>query len=157
MRYRYSLVLVTALTTTSSAVQSAPYALPAWAETQWQAARLSQTYSRVPYLKPQALHADFNGDGKLDVAVAVIRKQSGSHGMLILHQGQTGVHVIGTGSAFSNDMLHTNFQWADHWQLYIKPSTFEGYLVKMVRFPATVPFSCSALRLRFGRMRPVGA
>lgn len=102
-----------------------PAPLPAWAETHWQAAGLSRTFVRAAYLKPALLQADFNGDGRPDVAVPVTRRQTGSRGLLILHQGQAGAHVIGTGAASSADMLRTDFEWADYWQLYTKPTTSE--------------------------------
>ena len=106
-------------------LMAAPAPLPAWAETQWKTAGLERTFARTAYLKSDLLQADFNGDGKTDVALTVTRRQTGSRGLLILHQGQPAAHVIGTGSAKDPDILRADLEWADYWQLYAKPSTVE--------------------------------
>ena len=109
---------------------AAPAPLPAWAETQWQAARLDGSFTRTADLKPVLLQADFNGDGKTDVALPVTRRQTGSRGLVILHQGQAGAHIIGTGAAKAPDILRADFEWAGYWQLYTKPSTVENLFEK---------------------------
>jgi hypothetical protein len=102
-----------------------PAALPAWAEARWKQAELSKSFSFATYAKPSYLQADFNGDGKLDVAVLITRRATGSSGILIFHQDQPTHYVVGTGSNTSTNMLHSNFEWVDYWNLFTKASTLE--------------------------------
>ncbi|PJJ48060.1 FG-GAP repeat protein [Hymenobacter chitinivorans] len=104
---------------------AAPPELPQWARQHWQTAGLDKAYSRTTYVQPGFLVADFNGDGKQDVAVLVVKKQNHSRGIVILHQGTPQPYVLGTGSNLSKDMLQGDFEWATYWHLYRKPTTFE--------------------------------
>ena len=101
-------------------------ALPEWAQAQWAKAGIGNTFSRSTYAKPGLLRADFNGDGKPDVAVLVTRKGTGSRGIVVLHQGLTQYHVLGAGPETGSSILHGNFEWVDHWTLYTKPTTHEN-------------------------------
>lgn len=95
-------------------LQAAP-SLPAWAEALWQAAGLGKTYTRTAYLKPATLPADFNGDGKTDLAVLVTDRQQ-RRGIVILHQGAAAPVVLGAGRRFGNG--GANFDWLTDWQVY---------------------------------------
>ena len=68
------LLAILHLLATSFWSQPAPAPLPSWAEARWNTANLGQTFSRANYAKPNYLEADFNGDGKRDIAILVTRK-----------------------------------------------------------------------------------
>ncbi|MCC3157459.1 hypothetical protein LJ737_09425 [Hymenobacter sp. 15J16-1T3B] len=89
--------------------------LPAWAEARWQAAGLGRTYSRKAYLQPATQQADFDGDGKTDVAVLVVDRRQ-RRGIVVLHQGAAAPAVLGAGHRFGNG--GDNFDWLTEWKLY---------------------------------------
>lgn len=98
-----------------------PAGLPAWTQ-----ARLSNTFDFATYIKPGFLSADFNGDGKWDVAILVARRATGSGGILVLHQGLTKYHVLGAGANRPGaDMLSGDLSWATYWCLYTGRTTEE--------------------------------
>ncbi|MCC2547130.1 hypothetical protein LJY25_11790 [Hymenobacter sp. BT175] len=103
---------------------SAPV-LPAWAQTQWTEAGLGRTFDRAAYAKPGFLSADFNGDGKTDVAILVSRRATGSRGIVMLHQGGAPHQILGTGRNTSREMLQGDLAWADHWRVYRGRTTDE--------------------------------
>ncbi|RAK65144.1 hypothetical protein [Hymenobacter edaphi] len=99
-----------------------PAPLPAWAETRWQAAGLGKSYARTAYLQPATQQADFDGDGKTDVAVLVVDRQQ-RRGIVVLHQGPTAPVVLGAGRRFGNG--GDNFDWLTEWKVY-KSATAEA-------------------------------
>ena len=105
---------------------STPIALPTWIQTRWTQAELGKTFSFAAYAKPSFLRADFNGDDKPDVAILITRRATGSRGILILHQGLAAYYVLGTGIPTHCDILRGSFSWADHWNLYTRPTTQEN-------------------------------
>ena len=69
-------------------------------------------------IRPSYLEGDFNGDGKLDVAVLVKERATGKLGIAIVH-GTTGkVTILGAGIGIGNG--GDNFEWMDSWQVYSK-------------------------------------
>ena len=100
-------------------------ALPAWAQTQWTQAGLGTSFSRARYTKPGFLQADFNGDGKKDVALLVARTATKSQGIVILHQGTAQYYVLGAGSESSRGILGGDFEWVAAWGLYTDSRAFE--------------------------------
>jgi hypothetical protein len=70
------------------------------------------------HMNPSYLDGDFNGDGKMDVAVLVKERSTGKLGIAIVH-GTTGkMTVLGAGIAIGNG--GDDFEWMDSWQLYSK-------------------------------------
>ncbi len=106
--------------------KSAPVTpLPAWAQAQWAQAGLNKTFERKAYAKPGFLQADFNGDGKIDVAILVARLATRSRGIIILHQGQAVPHVLGTSLNTNQGIIKGDLSWVNHWRLYRGPRTDE--------------------------------
>ena len=69
-------------------------------------------------MNPSYLEGDFNGDGKMDVAVLVKERSAGKLGIAIVH-GTTGkVTILGAGSGIGNG--GDDFEWMDSWQVYPK-------------------------------------
>ena len=69
-------------------------------------------------INPSYLEGDFNGDGKMDVAVLVKERATGKLGIAIVH-GTTGkVTILGAGIGIGNG--GDDFEWMDSWQGYSK-------------------------------------
>ncbi len=69
-------------------------------------------------INPSYLEGDFNGDGKMDVAVLVKERSTGKFGIAIVH-GTTGkVKILGAGIGIGNG--GDDFKWMDSWQVYSK-------------------------------------
>jgi hypothetical protein len=69
-------------------------------------------------INPSYLEGDFNGDGKMDVAVLVKERSTGKIGIAIV-PGTTGkVTILGAGIGIGNG--GDDFEWMDSWQVYSK-------------------------------------
>src|SRR6267378_45325 len=64
------------------------------------------------------LEGDFDGDGKMDVAVLITERSTGKLGIAIVH-GSTGkVTILGAGIGVGHG--GDDFEWMDPWQVYSK-------------------------------------
>ena len=95
--------------------------MPLWAHERLEA--LKSDYSASNYLKSRFLEADFSGDGKPDLALAVEKINGGKKGIIILFQESRGAFVIGAGKEFGN--AGDNFQWAGNWRAFTERVTYE--------------------------------
>ena len=69
-------------------------------------------------INPSYLEGDFNGDGKMDVAVLVKERSTGKVGIAIV-PGTTGkVTIVGAGIGIGNG--GDDFEWMDSWHIYSK-------------------------------------
>jgi len=85
--------------------------------------RLAKEYDVSFRVNPFYLDGDFNGDGKIDVAVLVKQGSTGKIGIAIIHSGKGKVTVLGAGNGIGNG--GDDFEWMDYWQLYPKGQTGE--------------------------------
>jgi len=85
--------------------------------------RLAKEYDVSFRVNPFYLDGDFNGDGKIDVAVLVKQGSTGKIGIAIIHSGKGKVTVLGAGNGIGNG--GDDFEWMDYWQLYPKGRTGE--------------------------------
>ena len=69
-------------------------------------------------MNPFYLRGDFNGDGKIDVAVLVKQRSTGKSGIAIVHSGTSKVTILGAGTAIGNG--GDDFDWMDSWEIYSK-------------------------------------
>ena len=60
------------------------------------------------------MQADFNGDGRADVALHVVDRRSGKEGIAFLLRGQRPL-VLGAGQPFGNG--GDDFSWMDLWRV----------------------------------------
>lgn len=106
---------------------------PTWQERQnlpeWTAPVLAEqafasSYALSTRLNPFFLHGDFNGDGRLDVAVLIMHKTTGQQGIAILHVGTQTAIVLGAGRAVGNG--GADFSWLDAWSVSVKPAVHQG-------------------------------
>jgi hypothetical protein len=69
-------------------------------------------------MNPSYLEGDFNGDGKMDVAVFVKERSTGKLGIAIVHDTTGKVTILGAGIGIGNG--GDDFEWMDSWQVYSK-------------------------------------
>jgi hypothetical protein len=70
-------------------------------------------------MKPSYLEGDFNGDGKMDVAILVQEHSTRKLGIAIVHGTTEKVIILGAGIGVGNG--GDDFEWMDSWQVYSKP------------------------------------
>jgi len=69
-------------------------------------------------MNPSCLEGDFNGDGKMDLAVLVQERSSRKLGIAIVH-GTTGkVTILGSGIGIGDG--GDDFEWMHSWTVYSK-------------------------------------
>jgi hypothetical protein len=79
---------------------------------------VGKKYDLSVHMNPSYLEGDFNGDGKMDVAVLVKERSTGKVGVAIV-SGATGkVTILGAGTGIGNG--GDDFEWMDSWQIYSK-------------------------------------
>jgi hypothetical protein len=69
-------------------------------------------------MNPFYLRGDFNGDGKIDVAVLVKQRSTGKLGIAVVHGATDKVTILGAGVAIGNG--GDDFEWIDSWRVYSK-------------------------------------
>jgi hypothetical protein len=89
--------------------------LPSWAAPILGEQRFASTYALSTRITPYFLQGDFNGDGRLDVAVLIERKATAQQGVAILHAGSTNPIVVGAGREIGNG--GADFSWLDAWSI----------------------------------------
>jgi hypothetical protein len=71
-------------------------------------------------MEPSYLEGDFNGDGKMDVAVFVKERSAEKLGIAIVHGATGKVTILGAGIGIGNG--GDDFEWMDSWKVYSKTS-----------------------------------
>jgi hypothetical protein len=79
---------------------------------------LAKNYDVSFRMNPFYLRGDFNGDGKIDVAVLVKQRSTGKAGIAIINGATDKVTVLGAGTAIGNG--GDDFEWMDSWEIYSK-------------------------------------
>ena len=85
---------------------------------------LAKKYEVAFRLNPFYLRGDFNGDGKIDVAVLVKQRSTGKTGIAIIDGVTNIVTILGAGTAIGNG--GDDFEWMDTWQIYSKTRVASG-------------------------------
>ena len=92
--------------------------LPDWFNPTFHLKEYDHEYKIDNSINPFYLEADFDNGGQIDIAIFVKNKQSNEKGILIKHQEDSKIFILGAGKSF-NEM--TNFDWVDIWKLYRQP------------------------------------
>jgi hypothetical protein len=82
---------------------------------------LAKKYEVAFRLNPFYLRGDFNGDGKIDVAVLAKQRSTAKSGIAIIDGVTNKVTILGAGTAVGNG--GDDFEWMDSWQVYPKERT----------------------------------
>ena len=85
---------------------------------------LGKNYDLSFQMNPFYLSGDFNGDGKIDVAVLVKQRSTGKLGIAIVHGKSDKITMLGAGTAIGNG--GDDFDWMDSWQVYSKDRVARG-------------------------------
>jgi hypothetical protein len=72
-------------------------------------------YDFSSHLKPSYLRGDFDGDGKLDIAILVRQKSTGKIGIAVCHSSTNKILLIGAETSVGNG--GDNFDWMDIWNV----------------------------------------
>jgi hypothetical protein len=106
------------------------WSLPALARSALGAAENRGRYDLFLDLNPYYQRGRFDEDTILDVAIQIVEKASGKRGIMIVHGGDSKVHVLGAGTAFGNG--NEDFSWLWVWRVEprelhhdVKPSGVE--------------------------------
>ena len=83
-----------------------------------------ESYALASWLNPYYLQADFNGDGRADIAVLVREKATDRGGILIVHFGGNQHFVVGAGNSFDNG--RDDLSWMDAWHTYARGVVARG-------------------------------
>jgi hypothetical protein len=92
---------------------------------------LAKKYELSYRMNPSYLRGDFNGDGKIDVAVLVKERSMGKIGIAIISGANNKATILGAGSAIGNG--GDDFEWMDSWEIYSKDRIASGTSVPKVR------------------------
>lgn len=87
-------------------------------------------------MNPFYLRGDFNGDGKIDVAVLVKQRSTGKVGIAIINGASDKIIILGAGTAIGNG--GDDFEWMDSWEIYSKDRMANGTSVTKLRGDAVL-------------------
>lgn len=90
---------------------------------------LAKDYELSFRVKPFYQRGDFNGDGKIDMAVLVKQRSSGKLGIAIIHGVTNKITILGAGTAIGNG--GDDFDWMDSWESYSKDRVASGSVPKL--------------------------
>lgn len=103
-----------------AAAHSTVVKVPAWARLAIRNAPFGNRIATVAWLAPGIQEADFDGDGKVDIAVLVRERISGKLGIVVVHRGTKQAFLIGAGTALSSG--GDDFSWMDSWRIVTGPA-----------------------------------
>ena len=98
--------------------------LPSWANSILGEQRFASTYALTTRINPYFLQGDFNGDGRLDIAVLIEHKRTAQQGIAILHAGSINPIVVGAGREIGNG--GADFSWLDTWSVSARDTRGKG-------------------------------
>lgn len=90
--------------------------LPAWARGAIERAESQKGIAPSTRLQPYSLHGDFDGDGRIDLAVLVSGTENRKAGILVVFRDGQAVALLGAGVAVGNG--GDDFSWMDVWSVY---------------------------------------
>jgi hypothetical protein len=85
---------------------------------------LAKKYELSYRMNPSYLRGDFDGDGKIEVAVLVKERSTEKIGIAIINGATDKVTILGAGTAIGNG--GDDFEWMDSWEIYSKDRMASG-------------------------------
>ncbi len=98
--------------------------VPGWAAASLESESFSAKYLLSTRLNPFLVQGDFNGDGRIDLAVVVEQKRTGAVGVAIVHAGAAQPLVVGAGTPVGAG--GGDFSWMNAWHVYSKGTVQQG-------------------------------
>ena len=93
--------------------------LPTWTRSEINRLKLEDSYDFIEKVEPAFQLGDFDGDGKPDMATMIRNRSSNKVGVLILHRGSYGAHILGAGQRFGIE--GDDWNWMSAW--HVIPTT----------------------------------
>lgn len=90
--------------------------LPDWVIIKFKKLKLDSLYKISYFINPFYLEADFNGDNKQDIAIAIEQTKTKKKGIIIFHNLTDKFFILGAGTSL--DDHDDDFQWMDVWKVY---------------------------------------
>ena len=98
--------------------------IPRWAVPLLEHPGFSENYPLSTRLNPFLVQGDFNGDGRIDLAILVEQKDTRAAGIAIVHAGAGRPIVTGAGTPLGAG--GRDFSWMKAWQVYSKGPVLQG-------------------------------
>ena len=98
--------------------------IPEWASEAFQSTEFARDYLLSARVNPFLLNGDFNGDGRLDIAILISRRDTGADGIALLHAGVARPIVVGAGHSIGNG--GPNLAGMGAWSVYSKGPVQRG-------------------------------
>lgn len=111
----------------AAAVQAQPLPpeaqLPGWAQTKWELLAKARRLSISQRINPFVWRGDFDGDGRVDLAMFV-RAASGKEGIAFILRSDAKPILVGAGIALGNG--GDDFSWIETWTVRDAPQPPAG-------------------------------
>ena len=98
--------------------------IPRWAREVLERRTFADVYAVSTRLNPFLVQGDFDGDGRVDLAILVERKDRRLAGVAIVHAGSREALVLGAGHELGNG--GRDFSWLNAWHVYSKGPVSRG-------------------------------
>jgi hypothetical protein len=100
-------------------------ALPDWFTKTFDEKKLDLHYSIIQPSKPAFLEADFNGDGKKDIAVQIMDIKTKKKGILIINAGESQYYTFGAGQKLIGESFNDT-NWLSGWKIYRNKTAYKS-------------------------------
>jgi len=98
--------------------------LPSWAIESFDRAGLNAKYAFSTRVNPFYQRADFDGDGKMDLAILVSERATGKVGIAFIMRSRPTWWVVGAGNPVGDH--GDDFTWVDAWSVYERGPVEQG-------------------------------
>lgn len=119
--FRLTAILCASLSTSVIAAARAQTPVPDWARARWEALAKARSLQLSAHVKVQSLSGDFDGDGKVDIAMLVEHRTTHKTGIVFIHHTAALPRLIGAGTDFGNG--GDTFDWMDSWKVQPRTKT----------------------------------
>jgi hypothetical protein len=99
------------------------YTIPEWARPTFERSDFAKRYDLDSHINPFCLHADFDGDGKLDFTTFIRERSSGKIGIAFIHHSTKVIYIVGAGKSSTHG---DDYSWVDAWTVFEKGIVGQG-------------------------------